>query len=103
MSGLRRTKDDGELSRLARAAAIADIALGRVSPQLNERPTEKEIARALDNTMIDLGADEPSYETIVASGPNAALPHARPTTRTIEPGDLVIIDVGAGWMATAAT
>jgi Xaa-Pro aminopeptidase len=92
---LRRTKDDGELSRLVRAAALADTALAEVAPTLADRPTELQVARALDRHMEDHGADEPSYETIVASGPNAALPHATPTDRIIESGDLVVIDVGA--------
>ncbi len=92
---LRKLKDDGELSRLIRAAAIADAALASVEPELAGRPTEREIARQLDTIMVSLGADEPSYDTIVASGPNAALPHAHPTDRVIEAGDTLIIDVGA--------
>lgn len=92
---LRKVKDDGERSRLSRAAAMADIALAEVQPRLGEGLTERVVARTLDNIMIELGADEPSYETIVAAGPNSALPHARPTDRVIEPTDLVVIDVGA--------
>lgn len=92
---LRKEKDPGELSRLVRAAALADLALSEVRPMFGERPTEQEVARRLDSIMVSAGADEPSYDTIVASGPNGALPHARPSTRTIEPEDLVIIDVGA--------
>ena len=92
---LRKVKDRGERSRLERSAAIADLALAQVVPRLDERPTERMVARALDSAMLDFGADEPSYDTIVASGPNAALPHARPTNRPIDTGDLVIIDVGA--------
>ncbi len=60
-----------------------------------DRPTERDIALALDSGMRSRGATGPAYETIVASGPNGALPHARPTDRVIEPGDLVVIDVGA--------
>ncbi|MDH3681505.1 MAG: Xaa-Pro peptidase family protein [Acidimicrobiia bacterium] len=92
---LRKTKDPGERSRLERAAAMADGALSRAVGELGNRPTERDIAQQLDATMIELGADEPSYDTIVASGPNAALPHAHPTRRVIEGDDLVIIDVGA--------
>jgi Xaa-Pro aminopeptidase len=92
---LRKDKDDGERSRLARGAAMADSALAEVAPLLGARPTERAVARQLDNLMVELGADGPSYDTIVASGPNSALPHARPTPRVIEAGDLVVIDVGA--------
>jgi len=92
---LRKQKDDGEISRLRRAAAMADLALAELGPMLGHRPTERAVARTLDGIVIDLGADGPSYDTIVASGPNAALPHAAPTDRIIEGDDLVIIDVGA--------
>jgi Xaa-Pro aminopeptidase len=92
---LRKVKDRGERSRLARAAAMADAALAAVEPDLGQLPTEREVALRLDALMIGLGADEPSYDTIVASGPNAALPHAHPTDRVIGAGDTLIIDVGA--------
>lgn len=92
---LRVVKDDGERSRLARAAAIADRALAAVAPSLVPGITERRIARDLDSTMLDLGADAPSYDTIVAGGPNSALPHARPTDRALEAGDFLVIDVGA--------
>lgn len=92
---LRKDKDPGEISRLARAAAMADIALAEVRTVLGSGLTEQDIARRLDSIMVDLGADEPSYDTIVASGANSALPHARPTRKRIEATDLVVIDVGA--------
>lgn len=92
---LRKHKDAGERSRLERAAAMADVALAEVAPTLGDGRTEREVARHLDSLMIEQGADGPSYDTIVASGPNSALPHARPTDRRIEPHDLVVIDVGA--------
>ena len=92
---LRKIKDDGERSRLVRAAAIADAALAIVEAELGDEPTEREVAQHLDALMVGFGADEPSYDTIVASGPNAALPHAHPTDRIIGTGDTLIIDVGA--------
>ncbi|MEM7341975.1 MAG: Xaa-Pro peptidase family protein [Actinomycetota bacterium] len=92
---LRKHKDAGERSRLERAAAMADVALAEVAPTLGSGRTEREVARHLDSLMIEQGADGPSYDTIVASGPNGALPHARPTDRVIEAHDLVVIDVGA--------
>ncbi|MEM8903288.1 MAG: Xaa-Pro peptidase family protein [Actinomycetota bacterium] len=92
---LREVKDDAEVARIAACAAVADEALASVRPILADEPTEAEVARLLDRTMEDLGADGPGYGTIVASGPNAALPHAAPGDRRIAPGDTVIIDVGA--------
>jgi Xaa-Pro aminopeptidase len=92
---LRRTKDVGELARMEAAAAVADAALAQLRPELLDGPTEAEFALELDATMRRLGATKPSFETIVASGPNGALPHARPSGRRIAEGDLVVIDFGA--------
>jgi Xaa-Pro aminopeptidase len=91
----RQVKDPGELARLEAAAAICDQALGEVFGSLTQRPTEAVFALELDSAMRRLGADAPSFETIVASGANGARPHHRPGPRTIETGDLVVIDVGA--------
>ena len=92
---LRRTKDDGELARMELAAAVADAALAELRPRLVEGPTEAEFALELDATMRRMGATRPSFETIVASGPNGARPHARPSARHIARGDLVVLDFGA--------
>jgi len=95
VESLRRVKEPDELVRIELAAEIADAALAMMRPRLLDSPTEIEFARELDMTMRTLGATRPSFETIVASGPNGALPHARPSSRSIEPGDLVVIDFGA--------
>lgn len=92
---LRLIKDAGEVSRMRAAAAVTDAALAAVRDLLADGPTEQEFARALDGRIRELGASGNSFETIVASGPNAALPHARPGARRIQPGDPVIVDVGA--------
>jgi Xaa-Pro aminopeptidase len=92
----RRSKDQGEIARMAAACRIADQALADVWPLLHERPTEIVVRNALETRMRELGADGPSYETIVATGPtNAPLPHHRPEHTVIEDGHTVIIDVGA--------
>jgi Xaa-Pro aminopeptidase len=95
VSGVRIVKDDGEVARIEAAAAIADDALAAVRPLLAEGPTEREFGRALDAAMLDRGADDLSFETIVASGPNGARPHHRPSDRPIVEGDLVVLDFGA--------
>jgi Xaa-Pro aminopeptidase len=93
---LRRTKDAGELARMRRAARIADETLESVLPMLAERPTEADVRDELEYRMRRAGADGPSYDTIVASGPElAARPHHQTSRRTIVEGDTVIIDVGA--------
>jgi Xaa-Pro aminopeptidase len=95
VEGLREVKDGGELARLAAAARIADEALEYVRPQLGRGLTEAAFAGALDFEMRRLGASGPSFETIVASGPNAAMPHHRPGARLIRPAEPVVIDFGA--------
>lgn len=92
---LRQVKDDGELARMAQAAAIADAALAEILPMLADGHTEAEVALALDSAMRRLGAEDRAFETIVASGPNSAKPHARPGARRIERGDPVVVDFGA--------
>ncbi|HMC52829.1 MAG TPA: aminopeptidase P family protein [Acidimicrobiales bacterium] len=95
VEGLRRVKDQGEIARLALAARIADRALAAVRPRLREAPTEREVALELDYQMRRLGAEGPSFDTIVASGPNGAKPHASPSDRAVAEGELVVIDFGA--------
>ncbi|MCY3635897.1 MAG: aminopeptidase P family protein [bacterium] len=91
----RQIKDRGEIDRIAKAAAIADAALADVCPMLADGPTEQEVALALDTAFRRLGAEKSAFTTIVAGGPNAALPHIRPTDRPIGPCELVIVDMGA--------
>ncbi len=95
---LRRVKDEGEVARMAEAARIADDALAAVRPRLADQVTEvteRDVALELDFQMRRLGAEGSSFETIVASGPNGAKPHHRPSDRRIGPGELVVIDFGS--------
>jgi Xaa-Pro aminopeptidase len=92
---LRVVKDDGELARVEAAAAIATEALTRIRHRLWEGLTEAEFGLELDTEMRRLGASGPSFETIVAAGPNSAKPHHRPSSRPIAEGDLVVLDFGA--------
>ena len=95
VEGLRAVKDPAELARMQAAARIADGALAAVEPMLRPGVTEAEIQQTLDDAIRAAGASGPAYDTIVASGPNSALPHARPTDRELQAGDLVVVDVGA--------
>lgn len=92
---LRSRKGPGELARVAAAAAIADRAFEVVGAQICPGATEVEVAVALEAEMRRQGADGPAFDTIVASGPNAAEPHHRPVTRSLAPGELVVVDFGA--------
>ncbi len=96
VEALRVVKDAGEVARMERAAAIADSALASVLPLLaSGTVTEARFAAALDHAMRERGAEESAFETIVASGPNSAKPHARPGPRTVADGDPVVVDFGA--------
>jgi Xaa-Pro aminopeptidase len=95
VEALRGVKDDGEVTRIEAACRIADDALAAVLPRLRDEPLEHEFALELDFTMRRLGANDVSFDTIVASGPNGAKPHARPGDRRVREGDLVVIDFGA--------
>jgi Xaa-Pro aminopeptidase len=92
---LRRVKDEDEIALLRRACAITDKAFTEVHPMIAPGVTEREIAIALERRMVDLGAERPAFESIVASGPHGAIPHHRPGGRAIEAGDLVTLDFGA--------
>lgn len=95
VEGLRRVKDAGEVARMAAAAGIADAALAAVRPLLAGGVTEIDLAVALDFEMRRGGASASSFDTIVAAGPNGAKPHARPSPRRIEAGELCVLDFGA--------
>lgn len=95
VDGLRIVKDDGEVARIEAACAVADAALAQVRPRLLDAPTEVEFGLELDLAMRHLGAEGTSFETIVAAGPNGAMPHHHPDGRRIVEGDLVVLDFGA--------
>ena len=92
---IRIIKEKAELENLATAAKIADEAFTKLLPQIQKGMTEKELAARLEYYMKNLGSDKTSFDTIVASGPRSALPHAQPTDRVLEVGDFVTFDFGA--------
>jgi Xaa-Pro aminopeptidase len=92
---LRAVKDESELEAIRAAAAITSDALERFAQERFTGRTERDLAGRLDGLFHELGAKGPAFETIVAGGPNAALPHSRPTEREIQPGETVVVDAGA--------
>jgi Xaa-Pro aminopeptidase len=92
---LRTVKDPSELELLAAACRISAQALADVLPRIRPGLSERALASLLDYRMTQLGADRPAFETIVASGPNGAIPHHAPTDRPLRRGDLVTMDFGA--------
>jgi len=97
VEALREVKDAGELALLRLACEAADAALTDLVARGGLRPgrTEREVSRDLESLMFDHGADAVSFETIVAAGPNSAIPHHRPTDAVLAAGDFVKIDFGA--------
>jgi len=92
---LRESKDDQEVELIAEAARIATAALGRVVPMIHPGLSELEVAGILEKALRDEGSEEAPFPPIVASGPRAALPHARASKRVIERGDFLLLDFGA--------
>jgi Xaa-Pro aminopeptidase len=95
LDALRAVKEPGEIKLLAEAARITDIALAKVLQVLKPGVREKEMALEFDYQLRLNGAEGSAFPTIVASGVRSSLPHGQPSTKKIEPGDLVIIDGGA--------
>jgi Xaa-Pro aminopeptidase len=95
VDGIRAVKDADEIAKIAKAARIADRAFEALTAETFVGRSEREIAWRLRELLHAHGADELSFETIVASGENGALPHAHPTDRIVERGTLVTVDWGA--------
>ena len=92
---LRERKDETELARIREAVAAAEHALELTVSRIGVGMTELEIAGLLESALRRAGTDGFPFPSIVASGPNAALPHARPTSRRLAKGDFLLIDFGA--------
>ncbi|MCK9230110.1 MAG: Xaa-Pro peptidase family protein [Syntrophales bacterium] len=95
VDSMRSRKDAGEIGRLKTAAAMAARALTKTIESIRPGMQERECAALLDWNLVMEGSEKPSFDTIVASGPNGALPHARPGSRRMEAGDFIVIDYGA--------
>jgi Xaa-Pro aminopeptidase len=91
---LRAVKSDEEIAKLRKAARIADRALEALTAETWVGRTEREVGWRLRELCHAHGADDRSFESIVASGPRGALPHARPTDAVIEKRTLVTVDWG---------
>lgn len=92
---LRERKDPGEVALIEEAVGVASRALERAVGSVRVGMTELAIAGALEQALREEGSEGFPFETIVASGPRAALPHARPGLRPLERGDFLLIDFGA--------
>jgi Xaa-Pro aminopeptidase len=95
VEGLREIKDADEVAAMRAAAAVVDRALARVLDAGIVGRSERAVAFSLLEAMLDEGATEPSFPTIVASGPRGARPHHVPGPDLIPTDTLVVIDMGA--------
>ncbi|HEX2235092.1 MAG TPA: Xaa-Pro peptidase family protein, partial [Actinomycetota bacterium] len=95
VEGLRRAKDDDEIEAVRRAARLADEAFEWVLGRIEPGRAERDVALELEMHLRSEGADDVSFEPIVGSGPLSAHIHHTPGERTIQRGDLVLLDFGA--------
>lgn len=95
VESFRECKDEFEIELIRKAAEIADQAFQRILPLIKPGIKEIELAAELEYQMRILGSEAPAFDTIIASGLRAALPHGAASEKEIEPGDLVVFDFGA--------
>ena len=102
IESLRVVKEPEEIKLITKAVEITDNALGYIEGIMHTGMTEKELAWEIEKALRESGSEPIPFEIIVASGPNSALPHAKPSSRTIQSGEPVIIDIGAkvGWYSS---
>jgi Xaa-Pro aminopeptidase len=94
VESLRAVKDEGELASIKQACAITDRMFERLAGERFSGRTERDIAWTIEQLFHEEGADAVAFETIVASGPNAARPHGHASDREIQPAETVIVDTG---------
>ena len=92
---LRAVKDAGEVEAIRQAASLATDALAETLPSIKAGESEFVIASRLEAALRRRGSEWHPFPTIVASGPRAALPHARTSSRTVEKGEWLLLDFGA--------
>jgi len=95
VEGLRAVKEEGELTLIRKAVAIADAAYAYLKQTIRPGMTEKQIAWDLEVWMRTHGADGIAFDLIVASGPNGAMPHALASDREVRAGEPIVVDMGA--------
>jgi len=92
---LRAVKEPGEIELIAEAAAVVDAAMEHIGDIIDIGMTEQQIAWEVEKFVREKSGQPTSFETIVAAGPNAALPHSKPSSRPVREGEPIIIDLGA--------
>ncbi|MFC1925848.1 aminopeptidase P family protein [Chloroflexota bacterium] len=95
VESLRAVKGEEEINLLMKAVELAEAALEYISGEIHPGMKEKEVAWEIERFLRENGSEPLLFDIIVASGPNAALPHAKPTERSLSRGEPIIIDMGA--------
>ena len=95
IENIAAVKDQDEIDSLKTAIEITDYVFKKIVSKIKAGVTEKYISAKISYLFKTNGADGDSYESIIASGPNSALPHARPTDRKFQKGDFIVMDFGA--------
>ena len=90
----RAIKDEEEISNISKACMITDKCFEHLTQFIKKGMTEKEIAKEVERFFKTNGAEGLAFDTIVASGTNSSKPHAVPTYRKIQSGDVITIDMG---------
>ena len=94
VESVRVRKDPHEIATIQKAAAMLSAAVPAIVKEVGAGRLEREVAAVIDFRLRQAGFERPAFETVVAGGPNAALPHARPGDRPLADGDLVVLDFG---------
>jgi Xaa-Pro aminopeptidase len=97
LARIRAIKNAQEISAITEAQSITDQAATYLPRLIEPGKSERQVAWELEKQLRDLGTDRLAFEIIVASGPNAALPHYRPGNRVIQENEMVLVDFGATW------
>jgi Xaa-Pro aminopeptidase len=102
LSTLRASKSPAELDHIRRAAIITALAQRQAMISIRPGMNEFELQAVIEGTFRRNGADRPSFGSIVGSGPNSTTLHYRTADRFMQPGEVVVMDVGASWRGYAA-
>jgi len=94
VEAIRMVKEPEEIELMQKAAAITDAAFESVENRMKAGMTELQIAWEIEKAFHENGSEGLAFPTIVGSGPNAALPHAKPSYRPVQQGETIVIDMG---------
>ena len=95
VEGLRAVKEAEEIELITQASAISDAAFEHAEAIIRPGMSEQELAWEIEKFMRERGSQAAPFDVIVATGSNAALPHAKPSPRQFAPGEPIVIDIGA--------